>query len=107
MLQTEEPLVDDLTIEHIANQQSVHFALYGIDCEVNCYLLKSTVDCLQKLDKLQPRQFAQVFKDAKKKNQDILSQDKAIQDFENLKDWLTAALKEIKQLEGKGVWVEF
>ena len=29
-----------------------------------------------------------------------------MRDHENLKDWLAAALKEIKQLEGKGVWIE-
>ena len=37
------------------------------------------------------------------KNPDILSYNKAMQDYDNLKDWLAAALKEIKQLDGKGV----
>ena len=47
LLQTEEPLVDDLTtIQHIANQCSVYFALCGINCKVNCDLSKSTVNCL-------------------------------------------------------------
>ena len=100
--QTKEPLVDDLTIEHIAHQCSVYFASYGKDCELS----KSTVNCLQRLDKVQPHQFAQVFKAAKKKNPDILSYDKAMRDYNNLKDWFAATLKEIKQLEGKGVWIE-
>ena len=30
----------------------------------------------------------------------------AMRDYKNLKDWLAVALKEIKQLEGKGVWTE-
>ena len=65
-----------------------------------------TRNCFQKLDELKPHQFAQVFKAAKKKNPDILSYDEAMRDHKNLKDWLAAALKEIKQLEGKGVWTE-
>ena len=32
--QSEESLVDNMTIEHIANQCCVHFASCGIDCEV-------------------------------------------------------------------------
>ena len=46
-----------------------------------------------------------MFKAAKKKNPDILSYAKAMRNYDNLKDWLAVALKEIKQLEGKGVWV--
>ena len=53
-----------------------------------------------------PHQFAQVFKAAKKKNPDILSYDEAMRDYKNLKNWLAAALKEIKQLEVKGVWTK-
>ena len=106
MLQTEEPFVDNLIIEHIANQCSVYFASYGINCNIQGDLSKMTVQCLQKLDKMQPHQFAQVFKAAKKSNPDIFSYDEAMRDHENLKDWLAAALKEIKQLEGKGVRVQ-
>ena len=94
MLQTEEPLVDYLIIQHIANQCSVYFASHGIDCKVDCNLSKSTVKCLQKLDKLQPHQFAQVFNSAKKKDPDILSYDKPMRNYGNFKDWLTAVLKE-------------
>ena len=68
--------------------------------------MKWIVNYLQKLDKPQPHQFAQVFKAAKKKNPNILSYNKAMRNYNYLKDWLAAALKEIKQLEGKGVWVE-
>ena len=64
--------------------------------------MKWIVNYLQKLDKPQPHQFAQVFKAAKKKNPDILSFNKAMCNYGNLKAWLAAALKEIKQLEGKG-----
>ena len=105
-VQTEGPLVEDLTIQHIANHCSVFLALYGIDCEVDCALSVETINCFQKLNELMPHQFAQVFKAAKKKNPDILSYDEAMCDYKNLKDWLAAALKEIKQLEGKGVWTE-
>ena len=98
--------MEDLTLQHIANQCSVYFASYGIYCEVDCALSKEAISCFQKLDELLPHQFAQVFKVAKKKNPDILSYDKAMRDYNNPKDWLAAALKEIKQLEGKGVWTE-
>ena len=54
LLQTEEPLVDNLTIQHIANQCSVYSASDGIDCKVDFDLSKSTVKCLQKFDELQP-----------------------------------------------------
>ena len=75
-----------------------------IICMVDCDLSKSTINCLQKLNELQPHQFAQMFKAAKKKNPDILSYDKAMHNYDNLKAWLAAALKESKELEGKGVW---
>ena len=98
--------VDNLTVEHIASQCKVYFAAYGIDCEIEAKLSPETVACLAKLDELPPHQFAQVFKAAKKKNPDILSYNKAMRDYENLKEWLAAALKEIRQLEGKKVWIE-
>ena len=98
--------MDDLTIEYIANQCSVYLVSYGIHCEVDCDLSKSAIDCFEKLDQLQPHQFAQMFKAAKKKNPDILSYNKAMHNYENQKAWLAAALKEINPLEAKGVWVE-
>ena len=79
----------------------------SIDCEVDCDLSKSTINCLKNLtNKLQSHQFAQVFKAAKKKNPNILSYDKAMRNYDNLKAWLAPALKEIQQLDAKGVWVK-
>ena len=95
-----------MTIEHIANCCIVHFALHGIDCEIETKLPTETVACLTKLDKLSPHQFAQVFEAAGEKNPDILSCDEVQQDCKNLKEWSAAALKEIRQLERKGVWTE-
>ena len=102
----DEHLVDDFTIQHIANHCSVFLAGYGMDCEVDMELSKATIQCVTKLEELQPHQFAQVFRAAKKTNPDILSYDQAMRDYNNLQDWLASALKEIKQLESKGVWTE-
>ena len=77
-----------------------------MDCEIDMELSKVTVQCMTKLEELQPHQFAQVFRVAKKINPDILSCDQAMRDYTNLKDWLAAALKEMKQLESKGAWTE-
>ena len=101
LIETEEPLVDDLTIQHIANQCFVYFASNGIDCDVNCNLSKSTVNCLKKFNGLQIHQFAQVFKAAKKKNPVILLYDKAMCDYDNLKAWLVVALKKSNNLKKK------
>ena len=103
---SEENIVDDTTIEHIANHCSVHFAAYGIDCEIETELSTETIACLTKLNELSPHQFAQVFKAAGGKNPDILSHKEVHGDYENLKEWLAAALKEIRQPERKGVWTE-
>ena len=65
-----------------------------------------TIHSPARLDKLDPHQFAQVFKAAKGKNPDILSCEVAMADCANLKDWLASALKEIRQLKKKEVWVE-
>ena len=62
--------------------------------------------CLKKLDELSPHQFEQVFKAAGKKNPGILSYKEVQRDYDNLKEWLAAALKEIRQLEKKNVWSE-
>ena len=70
--------MEDLTLQHIANQCSVYLALYGINCEVDCALLSvETINCFQKLDELRSHQFVQVFKAAKKKKLDILLYDEA------------------------------
>ena len=102
----DERLVDDVTIEHIANQCSVYFASYGIDCEIETELLEEVVACLTQLDEMTPNQFAQVFKAAGKKNPDILTYEEVQNDYDNIKEWLAAALKEIRQLESKNVWSE-
>ena len=98
---SEENLVDNLTIEHIANQCCVSFASHRVDCEIETELSPDAiVACLTKLDNLSLHQFAQVFKVAGEKNPD----EEVQQDCINLKEWLTAAcLKEIRQLEKKGM----
>ena len=103
---SEENLVNDLTIKHIANHCGMHFAAHGIDCEIETELSAKTVACLTKLDELSPHQFSQAFKAAGEKNPDILSCQEVQRDCENLKEWPAAALKEIRQLERKGVWTE-
>ena len=103
---SEEPVVDNLTIEHIANQCSVYLSSFGMECEMDADFSPEIVACLTKLDELPPHAFAQVFKAANKKNPDILSYDEVLNDYDNLQSWLAAALKEIKQLEDKKVWVE-
>ena len=77
-----------------------------MDCEIDAELSKATAQCMTKPEELQPHQFAQAFRAAKKTNPDILSHDQAMGDHNNLKDWSAAALKETKQLESKGVWTK-
>ena len=103
---SEENIVDDLTIEHIVNHCSVCFALHGIDCKIETKPSTETIACLTKLDKLSPCHFAQALNAAGKKNLGILSHEEVQQDCKNLKEWSAAALKEIRQLEQKGVWTE-
>ena len=104
---SEENIVDNLTIEHIANHCSACFVLHEIDCKIETKLSAETIACLTKLDKLSPHHFAQAFKVAGKKNPDIPSCKEVQRDCKNLKEWLAAALKEIRQLERKGsVWTE-
>ena len=102
----EEELITQDMIEHIANHCRIYLALYGIREEREVDLDEEAIVCLARLDELNPHQFAQVFKAAKGKNPDILSYEEAMADYRNLKDWLASALKEIRQLEKKGVWVE-
>ena len=103
---SEEPLVDNMTAEHIANQCSVYLALFGMECNLEAEVSNDIVACLTKLNELPPHAFAEVFKAGKKKNPNILSYDEVMRDCDNLQLWLDAALKEIKQLESKKVWVE-
>ena len=103
---SEETIVDNLTIEHIANHCSVHFALHGIDCEIETKLSAKTITCLTKLNKLSPHQFAQVFKAAGETNPDILSCKEVHQDHDNIKKWLAVARKETEQVKQKGTWTE-
>ena len=102
----DEHLIDDLTIQHIVNHCNVFLARCRMDCEIDVEPTKATVQCMTKLEELQPHQFAQDFRAAERTNPKILSCDQAMRDYNNLKDWLAAALKEIKQLESKGVWTE-
>ena len=99
-------MVDNKTIEHIANHCQMHSAAHGIKHELEAELDVEATACLVKLDKLNPHQFAQVFKAAKGKNPDTLLHEEAMADCENSKDWLASAQKEIRQLESKGVWVK-
>ena len=103
---SEENLVDNLTIEHITNQCCACFASHRIDCEIETELSSKTVACLTKLDKSSPHQFAQVFKAAGKKHPNILLHEEAQRDCNDLKEWLAATPKEIRQLERKGVLTE-
>ena len=59
---SEENVVNNLTIKHIANHCSAHFALHGIDCEIETKLSAETIACLTKINKLSPHQFTQAFK---------------------------------------------
>ena len=84
---------------------SVHHA----SCMMCMHLGPSTetIACLTKLNELSPHQFAQAFKAAGEKNPDVPSHEEVQRDCKNLKEWLAAALKEIRQLERKGsVWTE-
>ena len=93
---SEENPVDDLTIEHIANQCCVCFASSRIACETEAELSHETTACLTKLNKLSPHHFAQVFKATGKKNPDITLCEEVQRDHDNLKEWLVTALKEIR-----------
>ena len=103
---SEENFINDLTIEHVSNHCSAHFVTHGINCKIGTELFTETIACLTKLNKLSPHQFAQVFKAAGEKKPDVLSHREVQRDHKNLKEWLAAALKEIRQLERKGVWTE-
>ena len=81
----EEELVNQETIEHIANHCQIYLALYGIKQEREADLDEEAMVCLARLDELNPHQFAQVFKAAKGKNPDILSYEEAMSDYENIK----------------------
>ena len=102
----EEEFITQDMIEHIANHCRIYLALCGIGREREVDLDEEAIACLARLDELNPHQFAQVFKAAKGKNPDIPSYEEAMADYENSKDWLASALKEIRQLEKKGVWRE-
>ena len=103
---SEEKLVDKLTTKHIANQCCICFASHRIDCEMETKSSSNTIACLAKLNKQSLHQFAQVFKAAGEKHPDILLHEEVQRDCNNLKEWLAAALKEIRRLEKKGVWTK-
>ena len=69
----EEALVDQETIEHVANHCQTHFAAHGNKHKLEVELDSKTTVCFAKLDESNPCQFAQVFKAAKGKNPGIPS----------------------------------
>ena len=103
---SEENLVDNLTIEHIANQCCVSFASHRVDCEIKTKLSPDTIACPTKLNKSSLHQVAQVFKAAGKKNPDNLLHEEVQRDCNDLKERPAAALKEIRQLGKKDMWNE-
>ena len=94
---SEENIVNNLTIKHIADHCSVHFASHGIHCKIETKSSTKTIACPTKRDKLSPHQFIQVFKAAGEKNPDILLHKEVQRDCKNLKEWLAAALKEMNK----------
>ena len=98
-------LVDNLANEQIADQQCcVHFALHGVDCEMEAELSPSTMAHLTKLSELPPCQSAQALKAAGKNSPDALQHREVQRDCNSSEEWLTAALGEIRWLKKKGVW---
>ena len=89
------PCGADFRVPQVPHWYCTHFASCGIDCEVEADLSQETIACLTKPDQLNPHQVAQAFKAAGKKNPDMLTHEEVQQDYDNLKEWLAAALKEI------------
>ena len=82
------------------------FASQGVSCKMETELSPSAMAHPAKLDHLSPHQCAQAFKAASEKNLNIPLHEEVQRDCNNLKEWLAAALKEMRQLERKGVWTE-
>ena len=99
-------MVADLTIEHIADWCCVCFVSHKMDCKMETDLSPSTTARLAKQDKSSQHLFAQVFKATGKNNPDIWSCEEVQRDCSNLKEWLAAALKEIRRLRKKGMWTK-
>ena len=81
-------LIENSTIDHVANHCSTCIASCGINCEIETELSTETVACLTKLDKLSLHQFAQVFKAAGEKIPNILSHEEVQRDFKKKSDSL-------------------
>ena len=103
---TEAATIDNFTNDLIANQCSVNFAGFQINHKANMKMAESASACFSKTHKMSPHQFAETFKAGGKKNPDTLSCKEVQNDHKNLKKWLTAALKETRQLEDKHVLTE-
>ena len=93
-------------VEVITSHCIAYLAACGMEGAHDLPVTPEVRACLTRLEEMTPLQVASVFKAAKKTNPDILSFDQAMRDYENLKEWLAAALKEITQLEEKKCWEE-
>ena len=100
------PPVDNITGEHIVSQCAVYLSLCAQEGTVEIPVTQDITAYLARIDEMTPTQFDYVFKAAKNKNPDILTYDETLRDLEHLKEWMDAALKEIKQLESKECWTE-
>ena len=100
------PPIDNILGEHIISQCAVYLALCAQEGTVEIPINPETTAYLARIDEMTPAQFEYVFKAAKNKNPDILTYDETLRDLKHLKDWMEAALKEIKQLESKECWIE-
>ena len=103
---TDTAMITNFTNDLIKSQRSVYFAGFGINHDIYNEMAEGASACFCKIDEMLPHQFAEVFKAGGKKNPDILSYEEVQNDHENLKKWLASALKEIRQLEDKGVWTK-
>ena len=98
----ENVVISDVGMHHVSKFCSAYFASFDPNFEsTKIEVAPICLSYIAGLDKISPHQFAQVFKEAKKKNPDIISYDEAMLDYTNLKDWLTAALNEIQLTEEK------
>ena len=93
------PPVDNIIGEHIVSQCAVYLSLCAQEGTVEIPVTQDITAYLARIDEMTPVRFDYVFKAAKNKNSNILTYDKMLRDLEHLKEWMDAALKEIKQLE--------
>ena len=101
---TDAAAVDDFTSDLIENQCSARVTGFGIPNKDENRSKESASACFSKTDKMAPHQFAKMSKAGGKKSPDTLSCKEVQNDHKSTKAWLASALKEIRQLEDKGVW---